>query len=55
MGAQGREIAIREFSEEIVFAQMMTIYQQLLGSLWPAASNPSVRLNEGIESVSSRP
>ena len=54
MGACGREIAIREFSEGTVFAQMMTIYQQLLGSLWPA-TNPSACLKEEIESVSSRP
>jgi glycosyltransferase involved in cell wall biosynthesis len=54
MGACGREIAIREFSEAIVFAQIMTIYQQLLGSRWPA-KNPSARLKEEIESISSRP
>jgi glycosyltransferase involved in cell wall biosynthesis len=54
MGARGREIAIREFSEATVFAQMMTIYQQLVGSLWPA-TNPSARLKEEIESVSRRP
>jgi glycosyltransferase involved in cell wall biosynthesis len=52
MGACGREIAVREFSEETVFAQMMTIYQQLLGSLWPA-TNPGSCMD--ITSVSSKP
>jgi glycosyltransferase involved in cell wall biosynthesis len=54
MGACGREMAIREFSEATVIAQMMTIYRQLVGSLWPAA-NPSACPEEEIESVSSRP
>jgi glycosyltransferase involved in cell wall biosynthesis len=54
MGACGREIAIREFSEATVFGQMMTIYRQLVGTLWPA-TNPSARLKEEIKSVSSRP
>jgi glycosyltransferase involved in cell wall biosynthesis len=54
MGACGREIAVREFSEEIVFARMMTIYQQLLGSLWPA-TNPGTCMEEDIASLSSRP
>jgi glycosyltransferase involved in cell wall biosynthesis len=35
LGACGREIAVREFSEETVFAQMTAIYRRLLGSLWP--------------------
>jgi glycosyltransferase involved in cell wall biosynthesis len=54
MGACGREIAIRGFSEATVVAQTMTIYQQLLGSLWPA-TNPSAFLKEETESDSSRP
>jgi len=54
MGACGREIAIREFSEATVLGQMMTIYRQLVGTLWPA-TNPSARLKEEIKSVSSRP
>jgi glycosyltransferase involved in cell wall biosynthesis len=54
MGACGREIVIREFSEATVFAQMMTIYQQLVGTLWPA-TDPSAGLKEEFESVSSRP
>jgi len=34
MGTCGRQIAIREFSEETVFAQTLTIYRELLGSRW---------------------
>jgi glycosyltransferase involved in cell wall biosynthesis len=54
MGACGREIAVREFSEETIFAQTMAIYQQLLGSLWPA-TKPGTCIEEDILSVSSRP
>jgi glycosyltransferase involved in cell wall biosynthesis len=52
MGTCGREIAVREFSEEAVFARMMTIYRQLLGSLWPA-KNPGSCMD--ITSVSTKP
>lgn len=31
MGAKGREIAVREFSEEKIIGQTMTMYRQLLG------------------------
>jgi len=51
LGACGREIAVREFSEETVLAQMMAIYQRLLGSLWPA-KNPGACIGEDIASVS---
>lgn len=34
MGARGRHVAVREFSEETVFAQTMAIYRDLLGSRW---------------------
>lgn len=34
MGACAREIAVREFSEETVFAQTITLYRELLGSRW---------------------
>jgi glycosyltransferase involved in cell wall biosynthesis len=33
MGARGREIAVSEFSEEIVIAQMLSLYQQSVGAL----------------------
>ena len=38
MGAHGREIVIREFSEEIIFAQTLAIYRELLGSRWVGAA-----------------
>jgi glycosyltransferase involved in cell wall biosynthesis len=53
LGARGREIAVREFSEETVFAQMMAVYRRLLGSRWPSKSSDT-RVGEGIASVSSR-
>ena len=34
MGARGREIAVREFSEEMIFAETMSVYRELLGSRW---------------------
>jgi glycosyltransferase involved in cell wall biosynthesis len=37
MGARGREIAIREFSEETIFAQTLSIYREQLGSRWVGA------------------
>lgn len=52
MGACGREIVLREFSEETVFAQMMTICRQLLGPRWPAKDSASI-LN--ISSVRGEP
>jgi glycosyltransferase involved in cell wall biosynthesis len=54
MGASGREIAVREFSEEAVLAGMITIYQQLLGPMWPA-TNPGSGVEQDVASVSSRP
>ncbi len=53
MGARGREIAVREFSEETVLARMMTIYQQLVGPLWPTG-NLGACVGENIASVSGR-
>ena len=38
MGARGRVIFLREFSEEIVLEQTLTVYRDLLGSRWPDAS-----------------
>jgi glycosyltransferase involved in cell wall biosynthesis len=34
MGTRGREIAVREFSEELVINQTMATYRDLLGSQW---------------------
>jgi glycosyltransferase involved in cell wall biosynthesis len=50
-GARGREIAVREFSEETIIAQMMAIYQRLLGSLWPTGS-PNAHIGEDVASAS---
>jgi glycosyltransferase involved in cell wall biosynthesis len=38
MGARGREIAVQEFSEERVVRETLEVYQELLGSKWPAAA-----------------
>jgi glycosyltransferase involved in cell wall biosynthesis len=38
MGIQGRGIATREFSEQVVINQMIGVYQNLLGDRWPALS-----------------
>jgi glycosyltransferase involved in cell wall biosynthesis len=38
MGARGREIAVAEFSEEIVIGQTLAVYRDLLGDRWPAAA-----------------
>ena len=38
LGARGREIVVREFSEDTVFAQTLTIYRELLGSRWVGAA-----------------
>lgn len=35
MGALGREVAVREFSEELVLAQLFAVYRDLLGPRWP--------------------
>jgi glycosyltransferase involved in cell wall biosynthesis len=35
MGARGRHVVVREFSEEVVFPQFMAIYRDLLGSQRP--------------------
>ncbi len=38
LGARGRETVVREFSEETVFAQTLTIYRELIGSRWVDAA-----------------
>ena len=38
MGARGREIAVAEFSEEIVIGQTLAVYREVLGDRWPAAA-----------------
>jgi len=53
LGARGREMAVREFSEENISAQMMAVYQRLIGSLWPAKDSAG-GIVEQIASVSSR-
>ncbi len=35
MGARGREIALREFAEELVLTQVLAVYRDLLGHRWP--------------------
>jgi glycosyltransferase involved in cell wall biosynthesis len=45
MGARGRETAVREFSEESVFAQTLTVYRELLGSRWVGGA-PLIRKEE---------
>lgn len=37
MGALGREIAVRDFSEELVIEKSFAVYAELLGSRWPGA------------------
>jgi glycosyltransferase involved in cell wall biosynthesis len=43
MGARGREIAVQEFSEERVVQETMSVYRDLLGARWPAATLESER------------
>ncbi len=46
LGQAGRQLAIREFSEEIVLTSTLALYQSLLGSKWPASNNrPLARLD----------
>lgn len=35
MGSRGREIALREFAEELVLTQVLAVYRDLLGHRWP--------------------
>jgi glycosyltransferase involved in cell wall biosynthesis len=35
LGTRGREIVVREFSEETILAQTLKVYGELLGSRWP--------------------
>jgi len=35
MGARGREIAVQEFSEDLVVRQTLAVYRELLGPRWP--------------------
>lgn len=43
MGARGREIAAREFSEERVVQETMSVYRDLLGGRWPRVALESRR------------
>ena len=36
MGSRGREIAVREFDERIVIAQMLSVFKETAGARWPA-------------------
>ena len=38
MGARGRDIAVREFSVDIVLNQILSVYRELLGSRWDDAT-----------------
>ena len=42
MGARSREIAVAEFSEEIVIRQTLAVYRDLLGDRWPATAGAGV-------------
>ena len=53
MGVHGRELVVREFSEEIVFTQTIDVYRQLLGARWPAY--PLICKDDEILSESGRP
>jgi glycosyltransferase involved in cell wall biosynthesis len=35
MGARGREIAVREFADELVLPQVLAVYRDLLDRRWP--------------------
>jgi glycosyltransferase involved in cell wall biosynthesis len=35
MGSRGREIALREFAEQLVITQVLAVYRDLLGPQWP--------------------
>ena len=37
MGACGREIALREFDERLVIAQMLLVFKEAAGARWPAS------------------
>ena len=37
MGARGREIAVQDFSEELVIEKTLAVYRELLGPRWPGA------------------
>ena len=37
MGARGREIAVREFDERIVIAQVLSVFKETAGARWPAS------------------
>ncbi len=39
MGRRGREIAVREFSEEKILRETLQVYGELLGSRWPDRSS----------------
>jgi glycosyltransferase involved in cell wall biosynthesis len=54
LGARGRELAVREFSEERVFAQIMEIYQRLLGPKW-TSMHPNLPEIEELASTVSKP
>ncbi|MEX1121092.1 MAG: hypothetical protein WD491_11225 [Balneolales bacterium] len=40
-GETGREIAVNEFSEEIVIRETLALYRELLGERWPEVVDAS--------------
>ncbi len=38
MGVRGREMAVAEFSEELVIGRTLAVYKELLGNRWPATA-----------------
>jgi len=51
MGARGREIVVREFSEDIVLAETLAVYRELLGSRWVGAAPLICKEDEVVSSV----
>jgi glycosyltransferase involved in cell wall biosynthesis len=52
MGVRGREIALREFAEELVLAQVLGVYRDLLGRRWPNGTLASSTFPEEFPFVS---
>jgi glycosyltransferase involved in cell wall biosynthesis len=42
MGARGREIAVAEFSEDVVISQTLAVYGEVLGARWPEGGRGAV-------------
>jgi glycosyltransferase involved in cell wall biosynthesis len=53
MAGRGREIALREFSEEMIFAEILSVYRELLGFRW-ASNYPLVCKQDEVVSESNR-